>query len=215
MWVRRTYRKGFLSVTNPVTDPRLSSNTTRHEHLKSGRNNRLIGEDIMRIGDLFDIPLSDNRVAIGHFVYRDKNNDPFIQVFDYIVPKEKLIIEDAVKKKYLFPPVITGLNAAVRIGLWHIIGKKPVIDFKYPNFISCHRDNKTGEIKNWFLYDGMNWVGLGLLLPEKYKSLEFLVVWSPYDVIDRIETGFIPFPYGDMIKYNKFTPVHQEKAPDI
>jgi hypothetical protein len=57
----------------------------------------------MRIGDLFDIPLSDNRVAIGHFVYRDKNNGPFIQVFDYIVPKEKLIIEDAVKKNIYFP----------------------------------------------------------------------------------------------------------------
>jgi hypothetical protein len=168
----------------------------------------------MRIGDLFDIPLSGGRVAIGHFVYWDKNNGPFIQVFDYFVPKEKLNIEDAVQNEYLFPPIITGLNAAIRVGLWHKIGKKPVLDFKYPGFISCYWDEKTGEVYKWFLINGIEEKSLGLLLSEEFKSLEFLAVWSPYQIIERIETGIIPFPFGEMIKYNKFTPVNQGNAPN-
>lgn len=164
---------------------------------------------MIRVGDLFEITLSNERCAIGHYVYRDKNNGPFIQVFDYIAYKDKFNLEEAIQAKYMFPPVITGLGAAIRTGLWYIVGKKMVKDFIYPKFISTFWNDKTGEVTNWFLYDGVNWIRIGPFLPDEYKSLEYLVVWSPYDVIDRVETGIIPFPYGEMIRNNKFTPSAQ------
>ncbi len=161
---------------------------------------------MVKVGDLFEITLSQERKVVGHYVHWDDKNGPFIQVFNYMVAAEEMKIDDAVKKPYLFPPVITGLKAAVRTGLWQIIGQKPVENFVYPKFISSHWNEKTGEVKNWFLYDGVDFLNIGSVLPEEYKTLEYLVVWSPYDVIARVETGVIPFPYGEMIKNNRFTP---------
>jgi hypothetical protein len=162
---------------------------------------------MVKVGDLFEITLSNERCAIGHFVYRDKNNGPFIQVFNYIADKKDFNLEKAIQAKYIFPPVITGLGAAIRTGLWQIVGKKPVNDFVYPKFISTFWNDKTGEVTNWFLYDGSSYEKLGPILPVEYKNLEYLVVWSPYDINYRIETGEIPFPYGDLIKNNRFTPL--------
>lgn len=162
---------------------------------------------MVKVGDLFKITLSNGRCAIGHYVFRDKNNGPFIQVFNYIADKEDLNLEKAIQSEYMFPPVITGLGAAIKAGLWQIVGKKKVDNFVYPKFISTFWNDKTGEITNWFLYDGSSYERLGSILPVEYKNLEYLVVWSPYDIIDRIETGEVPFPYGDMIKNNRFTPI--------
>lgn len=160
----------------------------------------------IKIGDLFEIPLADGRKALGHYVYYDSKNGPFIQVFDYITEDAHVNITEAINKPYLFPPVITGLNAAIRTGLWRVIGKKPVTDFIHPMFISSFWDHKTGEVINWFLYDGTNYIKLGPTLPVEYKGLEQLVVWSPYDIIERIETGKITFPFDELVENNKFTP---------
>lgn len=166
---------------------------------------------MVKVGDLFEITLSDHRKAIGHYVYWDAKNGPFIQVYDYLAEKEDMRIEDALTRPYMFPPVITGIKAAVRNGLWPVIGKRPVTDFTYPKFISSYWNDQTGEVKNWFLFDGLNFINIGSFLPEEYKKLEYLVVWSPFDIIYRIETGLIPFPYGEMIKNNRFTPTVQKK----
>ena len=164
---------------------------------------------MIKVGDLFVITLSDHRMAVGHYVYWDNKNGPLIQVFDYTDNQQKINVEDAVKKSYMFPPVITGLKAAIRNSLWTVIGNLPVTDFIYPKFISSHWDEKTGEVKCWFLYDGINFNKIGVFLPDEYKNLEYLVVWSPFDIITRVETGIIPFPYGEMIRNNKFTPPAQ------
>ena len=39
---------------------------------------------MVKLGNIFEITLSDERKAIGHYVYWDKKNGPFIQVFNYI-----------------------------------------------------------------------------------------------------------------------------------
>jgi len=106
----------------------------------------------------------------------------------------------------LFPPVITGLFAAIRTGMWKVIGYMPVEEFAYPKFVSTFSNEKTGEARVWFLWDGEKSTRIGSKLPEDYKEFEFLVVWSPYDVVHRIETGEYPYPYGDLIRYNKYTP---------
>lgn len=114
----------------------------------------------IRVADLFEITLSDNRKAIGHYVYFDDKNGPFIQVFDYIVQNTAVNVNDAILRPYLFPPVITGLHGAIRRGFWKVIGKQPITKFEYPKFISSFWDDKNGEVINWFLYDGANYFKL-------------------------------------------------------
>ena len=106
----------------------------------------------------------------------------------------------------MFRPVITGLFAAIRTGLWKKIGYIQVNDFEYPNFIATNYNQKTGKASIWFLWNGEKYIRLGTELPEKYKELEYHMVWSPYDVVDRIETGKYPFPYRELIELNEFSP---------
>lgn len=161
----------------------------------------------VRVGDLFRITLSDGRQAIGHYVFRDAKYGPLIQVFRKITNQNDIMnLQEVQDSGYSFPPIVTGLNAAVRTGLWQVIGKMPINNFTYPKFLRSHWNDKTGEVTNWFIYDGEKTVSIGEELPEIYKNYEYLVVWSPYDVILRIETGIVPFPYGEMIKNGRFTP---------
>jgi hypothetical protein len=131
---------------------------------------------------------------------------PIIQVFD-ILAKDDVTIEQIMTSHRLFPPVITGLFAAIKNKVWKIIGYRPVTNFVHPQFISTLYNQQTGKAGIWFLWDGERDLKIGSALPSEYKGLEFLVVWNPQDIVDRIETGEIPFPYGDLIKNNEFTPV--------
>ena len=128
-----------------------------------------------------------------------------IRIFNIITEKD-IQIEQLVDTKPMFRPVITGLFAAIRTGLWKKIGHIQVNDFEYPNFIATNYNQKTGKASIWFLWNGEKYIRLGTELPEKYKELEYLMVWSPYDVVDRIETGKYPFPYRDLIEHNEFSP---------
>lgn len=160
-------------------------------------NNKFI-----KVGDIFEIPLSNNKKAFGQYVFWDSKNGPLIKVFDLIPNLEEQIpIEDIIARKELFPPVITGLMAAIKIGLWKIVGHSEVKDFIFPEFISAFVDYKSGKVGYWYLWNGINSTNLGHELPEKFKNLEFLVVHSPYDIPERIETGVKP--YDSLIRFNK------------
>jgi len=163
-----------------------------------------------KIGDIIEIPLSNGKKAYGQYVFRDEKRGPLLQVYDLIIDSTTYVdMEDIVKAKPLFPPVITGLFAAIRTGLWKVVGNRPVKGFKYPGFISTFWNEKTGEAGVWYLWNGTESIRLGYRLPEEYKNLEFGVAWSPYDVADRIETGEYPYPYGDIIRFNKYIPRNQ------
>ncbi len=123
---------------------------------------------MVRVGDFFEIPLSNNRKAFGQFVYKELKNGPMIQVYDLIVQEDDPLQIDFLKLTPLFPPIITGLNAAIREGLWHKIGKYPINSFAYPLFISAHWSNLSKQVINWFLWNGENYIELGPELPEKY-----------------------------------------------
>jgi hypothetical protein len=157
-----------------------------------------------KVGDLFEIPLSDGRNAYGQYLHYSKMG-PIIQVFDLITDRE-VTVEQIVSSKPLFPPVITGLYAAVKEGYWKITGYQPISNFIHPKFVSTLYDQQTGMARIWFLWDGERDIRIGPELRPEYKSLEFLVVWNPQDVVNRIETGKIPFPYAELIQNNKFTP---------
>lgn len=163
----------------------------------------------MRVGDVFEIPLSGERKAYGHYVFRDKKNGLFIQVFDFITDCIEINVEDLIQYEYLFPPVLTDPIGAVKNGMWKKIGNIPVTNFVYPNFVSSIYDHRTGKVMNWFLCEPEKSIPLGPVLPEKYKSLEYRVIWNPVFIVNRIETGQYPFPYGDMIRNNCFKPKHK------
>ena len=158
-----------------------------------------------KIGDIFEIPLSDGRRAYGQYLHYSKMG-PIVRVFD-LISEGDVTIEQIVTSQPLFPPVITGLFAAIKNKLWKIIGYRPVMNFVHSKFVSTLYNQQTGKAGIWFLWDGGRDIKIGSTLPSEYRGLEFLVVWNPQDIVDRIETGEIPFPYGDLIKNNKFTPI--------
>ncbi|GIV67076.1 MAG: hypothetical protein KatS3mg047_1469 [Bellilinea sp.] len=159
---------------------------------------------MIRIGHIVEIPLSNQRKAYAQYIIRDRMG-PIIKVFKHI-GMEKPDLDLIVNSGELFPPVITGLFAAVRTGLWTIIGSRRVENLQYPGFVSTFYNQKTGEATIWYYWDGKQSIRLGPVLPDEYKAKEYLMVWSPYDVMHRIETGEYPFPYKDLILYNRFTP---------
>lgn len=156
-----------------------------------------------KVGDIFEIPLSDGRKAFGRFLIRSKIG-PIIQVFSLITNKP-CDLNEIIRSPELFPPVITGLFAAIKTGLWKVIGNIPPVDLHHPKFISTNY-TEDGRANIWYLWDGEKHEVIGKKLPKQYKSLEFLVGYSPTSVTERIETGEIPFPYGELIRDNHFTP---------
>jgi hypothetical protein len=164
---------------------------------------------MIAIGDILEIPLTDGRKAYGQFIYEDEKMGPLLQVFD--LPGDQPVELDRLKDVApLFPPVLVSLTAAVAAGIWKVVGRLTVDRFTYPSFVNAVYSEKTGQASKWFLWNGQNSVFLGNSLPDEYKKLEYYVIWSPADVVERIETGKVPFPYGDLIQNNAFTPRRAE-----
>lgn len=141
-----------------------------------------------KIGGIVEIPLNHNRRGYAQYVFLDKQQGPLIRVFD-VVTEMPVNINDLQGVKQMFPPVITGLFAAVRTGLWKKVGNLPINDFIYPLFVSgplTEDDKLIG--RSWGLWDGNRYVKLGKTLPDEYKDLERPVVWAPQDVAKRIES---------------------------
>lgn len=157
-----------------------------------------------KIGDIFQIPLSNGKRSYGQYLHHSKMG-PIIRVYNLF--SDKATIDQVVSSDLLFPPVITGLYAAIKKGYWKVIGHSPILNFVHPRFVSAFYDQETGKAKIWFLWDGQNEIKIGPVLPEEYKKLEFLVVWNPTNVVQRIETRKIPFPYDDLINKNEYTPL--------
>lgn len=149
----------------------------------------------LKAGDIFEIPLSGGRKAYGQYVHEDRKMGPLIQVFDLIIQGDvqpSQLLDQLKDAEPLFPPVITGLFAAIRTGLWKVIGHMSITKFAYPQFVSTmHEGYQRRGL--WYLWNGKTWVKLGHELAEEYKKLEFLVVWDPHNIAHRIETGENPY----------------------
>jgi len=160
---------------------------------------------MIRLGDIFEIHLSGGRFAYGQYLYKDRKKGHLISVFN-LISNERISMESLENAGLLFPPIFTGLIAAIREGFWTVIGNIKIKNFIYPKFISTIYNEKTGEAGHWYIWDGEVTRHIGLALPKDYKNLEYLFVWSPFDVVQRIETGEYVFPYRELIEHNKFTP---------
>jgi len=153
-----------------------------------------------RIGDVFEIALSDGRMAYGQYVQWNELMGPAIWVFDYLPEKtaEAGDILAAVGTAHiLFGPVFTGLFAAIRTGLWRIVGHAEVRGLRPLRFLTVHDENYV-PLGPWGLWDGESTRSLGRDLPSQYKHLELLIGWHPDSIRRRIETG--ENPYERMIK---------------
>jgi hypothetical protein len=167
-----------------------------------------------KVGDLIEIPLSGNRKAFAQYVHWDAKVGPLIKVFDLVTHEPLDVLAAGASARPLFPPVITGLFAAVRSGIWKTIGHLPVSEFTYPGFVSTFWDQDTGLARDWFLWDGARSVRLGKDLPKEHRAKEYLVVWNPSDVVTRIETGQYPFPYGDLLTKGRFVPEQRSTSSE-
>lgn len=145
-----------------------------------------------QLGDIFEIPLSDGRKAYGQYVFEDKMG-PLVQVFD-LITKDNIELEQIKNAKFLFPPVFTGVFAAIRVGLWKVVGHIPIEEFKYPEFISVY-EGPNNQVSPWYLWDGNQSIPIGYKLPEEFRHLEQLIVWDPKNLARRIETGINPYDY--------------------
>jgi hypothetical protein len=155
----------------------------------------------LKIGDIFEIPLSNNKKAYGQYIYLDFFG-PLIRVFNLIVDVNKQVDIDVITScKLLFPPVYTGVKAAIKNGMWSVIGNKEIHEFVFPGFVRTFQDLNTGDATIWFLWDGKNNVRIGKKLSDDMKKFEFLAIYSP----DLIEKRIISKekPYQDLILTNK------------
>lgn len=144
-----------------------------------------------RIGDVFEISLSDGRKAYGQYVFWDQENGPIVRIFD-LIADDQVDLSSITNRSLLFPPIVVGLMAAIKSGLWKIIGNIAINDFDYPYFISAMYHSLTNKMGMWYLWDGADYKPLGYKLPDEYKRFEQLVVWAADDIRKRIETGVNP-----------------------
>ena len=70
----------------------------------------------LKVGNILEIPLSDGRRAFGQYVHRDKMG-PLLQVFDLITVRD-IQLDQLQNARPLFPPIYTGIFAAVRVGVF-------------------------------------------------------------------------------------------------
>lgn len=155
----------------------------------------------IHIGDILEINLPNKKKAYAQYIYKDKHNGDLIKVFNYFRSNnEKVEIEQLKKSSLIFPPVFTSVKNAIEKHNWIVIGNTRIENFIFPNFISTiyYLNGKAGT---WFLYDGQRDIPLGKTLPEEYKKLEFLSLYSPELIVERIMTG--KKPMEDLINTNK------------
>ncbi len=157
---------------------------------KPGRRSRVPARKRPRpkIGDCFVMPLSDGRKAYGQYVYYHPEMGQLVQVLD-LFTEEEIPVERLRDAGALFPPVFTGLTAAIRDGQWRIIGRLPVEDFNFPKFRYLEKLSLyPGLYHNWLIWNGEKYFYIGDL-PAEYRTLELLQVWGYELLMDRIATG--------------------------
>lgn len=147
----------------------------------------------LKIGDCFDVPLPDGRRAYGQYLFWDGPPDRpasglgcLVQIFD-VISQDHVSLEKLRSAGILFPPVFTGLKAAIKSGDWRIVGHMPVEGFVFPEFRSTF-GTKPGVYHDWKIWDGEKETFVGDLQTE-HRALEGKVVWGYKLLEDRIATG--------------------------
>lgn len=159
----------------------------------------------LKLGDIFEIPLSGNRKTYGQYIFMDKRYGPLVRIFNYIVKLSDVPkIEKIIQAPLLFPPIIMGIHATIREGIWKVVGNIKMTDFTYPGFLHPNWDPTTGHASRWSLWNGETTIDLGEKVPGHYKEKECIAVYSYDLVVKRIETGHVTFKH--LIDTNYYHP---------
>src|ERR1700761_7505459 len=142
---------------------------------------------VIKVGDFFEIPLLDGRLAYCRLMHRSDQLGFMIQVFDLFRRDSSASVEELRDAPPLFPPVFVGLLATVRSGRWKKIGNAPVSYFSHPKFRQT-MGTKPGIYYDWTIWDGLRTVRIGKLPPE-FRSLELKQVWGDEGLEERILEG--------------------------
>jgi hypothetical protein len=154
-----------------------------------------------KVGDYLMLSLPNGTNGYAQYLYRHKEYTSLIQVFDLFTdPEITPDLRTLRSATQLFPPVFVAFDHAIREGQWRILGSAAVQDFRFPSF-RCTRSLthglEPGVFDDWLLWDGHSYRALGIL-EEQYRPLEYLVVWAPVLLADRIVTGR-NFPFALML----------------
>jgi hypothetical protein len=144
-----------------------------------------------KVGDVYEIQLSDNRKAYAHFIHEDRVYGSLLSVFDLIT------LDDASLNMILgspqkFPPIICDISRGIRENVMKPIDHETIRQFDYPGFVVWKEDDRNRKPAAWYLWDGRDFFRLSTVLPEKFRRLEYLRVWSAQEIVERIETGKLP-----------------------
>ncbi len=146
-----------------------------------------------KLGDCFEIPLSNGEFAYGQYIYLDDRTmglGTLVQIFNFLSDR-RLDLEQfkatLTSTRFMFPPVFVGLLPAIRSGRWRIVGNLPVSNFIFPKFRST-LGTRPGIYHDWKIWDGANTVAVGDL-PVAYRSLELKMVWGAEGLEERIIEG--------------------------
>jgi hypothetical protein len=140
-----------------------------------------------KIGDAFEIPLSDGRLAYCQYVLRKEDFGDLVRVFNLLSPEPLESAEPLLRSNILFPPVFAALVAAVRYGIWKRIGNLPVEPFEFPKFRQT-MGTKPGTHYDWRIWDGKKTRMIGEL-PASLRSLELKCIWGCEALSERIGGG--------------------------
>jgi len=158
-------------------------------------------------GDVFRIPLNSSNKAFGQLLLTSKKYGSLIRIFDLTVPlHDRIEVDFIVKRPMLFPPIYTLLKFAVLEEGWEIIGSQPIGEVEHPRFVSTLYNSKTGNAGVWFEYDGNEERRIGKKLDLAQTELEYLFIWPPKDIVNRISYKIYPFPYRELMINNSFNP---------
>lgn len=145
------------------------------------------------VGDIYRIPLPEGKFAYAQFIFFDTKYGGIVRIFEPIFDSEDSVeLDKLLSTELRFPPVYVGISAAIKSYGWEIVDNTQVVNFIFPGFISTLPNPKTGEATTWYLWDGKELVRLGITLPNKYKKLEFLSIYSPDLIVERIISGHKP-----------------------
>ena len=169
----------------------------------------------IKIGVVFQIPLSDGRKAYAQYVYDDWGN--IIRIFNYFTSGvEQPSLQKIDTSDLIFPPVHVGLQGAIKQKVWKIIGELPANDYIYKGFLN-HSEvlpmpkDRTDPVKiqSWALWNGEKYIELGEKLPKQYHDYESGAIYPQDMIVERIETGFDMFAYPK--KHNRFSTEEEVK----
>jgi hypothetical protein len=136
-------------------------------------------------------------------------------VYDVILNNNEDLDLSALKDvKDMFQPIFVGISAAVRSGLWKVVGFLAVENFIYQGFLWPTWDGNPPVVYHWSFWDGKKQIDLGAKLPDEYKKYEYIGGFAAPDVAKRIETGeesFVKKLIAGEIKGNNSIPTQKDE----